>query len=177
VDKEIGKPGLIRIYVSMLVIAGILLSADTQAGAETLKGKSVSTATKDERIAVNDEAGHVLVLQILEGLTYFENGEVARLRSHSIVDAMPGRDAQAITYSIWTFDDGSTVVNRSQRMLATDSSGKNSAKVTSEFIKGTGRFQGIKGTGSGTGRNFLPSEGHAARSFSDFNWTYTLPGK
>lgn len=168
--------GAVLGFISIMVIAGFLLGALAQA-AETLKGRSVATATKDETIAVNDEPGHHLELAVYEGLSFFENGDVAKLRSHSVIDMMPGKSSQAITYNIWTFDDGSTVVNRSKRLLVPDSSGTYSAKTTSEFVKGTGRFEGIKGTGSATGRNFPPGEKEAARVFSDFTWTYTLPGK
>jgi hypothetical protein len=52
-----------------------------------------------------------------------------------------------------------------------------SAKNTTDLIKGTGRFEGIKGTGSATGKTFPRSEGQAMRSFNEFTWTYTLPGK
>jgi hypothetical protein len=168
---------------SMFVLAAILvisawgLGSVTRAGAETLKGKSVLTSTKFEQIQVNDVPGHFLGMQILEGLSFFENGEIVQVRTHSIFDFMPGKGGQAISYNTWTFEDGSTVVNRTERSMVPDKNGILSAKVTSEFLKGTGRFEGIKGTGSATGKNFVASEGQAARVFSDFTWTYTLPPK
>jgi hypothetical protein len=176
-DKGMRTKGVIWGFISILVIAGFLLGSVTQAGAETLKGRSVLTATKDQRIPVNDEAGHVLGMQILEGLAFFENGEIAKLRTHSVFDSTPGKGSQAINYNIWTFEDGSTIVNRTQRLMVPDNSGNFSAKNTSEILKGTGRFEGIKGTGSATGKNFVPAEGEAVRVYSDFTWTYTLPGK
>jgi len=168
---------------SMVVLLGILmisawvLGSVIQARADTLKGKSILTATKDERIPVNDVPGHTLGMQISEGLAFFENGEIAKVRNHSIYDATPERGSDAISYNIWTFEDGSTVINRTQRSMVPDKSGTLSAKLTSEFIKGTGRFEGIKGTGSAIGKNFLAREGEASRNFSDFTWTYTLPTK
>jgi hypothetical protein len=165
------------VLFGILVISAWILGSTVQAGAETMKGRTVLTATKDERIPVNDEPRHVLGMQILEGLAFFENGEIAKVRTHSIFDTIPGKGAQAINYNIFTFEDGSTVVNRTQRLMVSDQSGNFSAKNTSEFIKGTGRFEGIKGTGSATGKNFPPSEGEAVRVFTDFTWTYTLPSK
>ena len=168
---------------SMWVLLGILLisawvhGSVTQAGAAALKGRSVVTVTKDEKIPVNDEPGHALGMQILEGLTLFENGEIAKTRGHAIVDSKLGKGAQAIAYGIYTFDDGSTIVSRTQRLMVPDQSGNFTAQSTSELIKGTGRFEGIKGTSSGTGKNFLPREGEALRVFTDFTWTYTLPTK
>jgi len=61
--------------------------------------------------------------------------------------------------------------------MVADKSGNYSAKNTTELIKGTGRFEGIKGTGSYTGKNFLSSKGEAMRTTSNFSWTYTLPAK
>ncbi len=167
----------IWVLFGILMISAWVLGSVIGAGAETLKGKSISTVTKDERIQVNDVPGHILGLQIVEGLAFFENGEIAKIRSHSFFDFMPGKGSHSISYNIWTFEDGSTVANRTDRLMVPDKSGSLAAKVTSEFIKGTGRFEGIKGTGAATGKNFLARDGEAARVFSDFTWTYTLPGK
>ena len=165
------------VLLDILMISAWILGSTIQAGAETLKGKSIATTTKNEDIQVNDAPGHILRLNIMEGLAFFENGEIVKVRSHSIIDATQGRVSEAISYNIWTFEDGSTVINRSQRSMVPDKSGTLSARVISEFIKGTGRFEGIKGTGSATGKNFLASEGETARVFSDFTWIYTLPAK
>jgi hypothetical protein len=167
----------IGVLFGILVISAWVLGSGIQAGAETLKGRSVMTETKDEHISVNDEPGHVLGVQITEGLATFENGEIAKIKNHNIYDIIPGKVAQAIIYTIWTFEDGSTVVTRTQRLMVSDPDGKLSAKNTTELIKGSGRFLGIKGTGSATGKTFQRSEGEAMRSVNDFTWTYTLPTK
>lgn len=163
-------------FVSILVIAAFLLGSVTQAGAETLKARSVVTATKTETIPVNDEPGHFLAMQTLEGLSLFDNGEIAKQKVYAVVDYMPGKGGQAIVYVTHTFQDGSTIITRTQRLMVADKSGTSSAKTTGEIIKGTGRFQGIKGTASGTGMNYM-SEGEATKVLTDNTFTYTLPGK
>ena len=165
------------VLFGILVISAWVLGSAIQVGAETMKGKVAITVTKEETIPVNDEPGHILGIRILEGLTFFENGEIAKMRSHSVFDFIPGKGSQSINYNIWTFDDGSTIENRTQRLTVPDQSGNFSAKNTSEIIKGTGRFEGIKGTGSSTGKTFSASEGEAVRVFSDMTWSYTLPPK
>ena len=168
---------------SMMVLLGILvisvwgIGSAIQAGAETLKGRVVITVTKNESIPVNDEEGHVLGVQIQEGLAFFENAEIGKMRNHNVYDSIPGKGGQAINYNIWTFEDGSTVVNRTQRLMVPDQSGNFSAKVTSEFVKGTGRFEGIKGTTSSTGKDFPATKEEAGRAFNDSTLTYTLPPK
>jgi hypothetical protein len=168
---------LMWVLFGILVISAWILGSVVQVGAETLKGRIVLTTTKYEEISVSDEPGHVLAIRIREGLAFFENGEIAKMRNHSIFDTTPGKDSQSINYNIFTFEDGSTVVTRTQRLMVPDKSGNFSAKLTGELIKGTGRFEGIKGTTSATGKNFAPNKGEAERSFNDVTWSYTLPTK
>ena len=167
----------IWVLFGILVIPIWILGSAIQVGAEMLKGRNVLTTTKYEEIAVSDESGHVLAILISEGLAFFENGEIAKMRNHRILDTTPGKDSQSISYNIFTFEDGSTVVTRTQRLMVPDKSGNFSAKVTGGLIKGTGRFEGIKGTISAVGKDFLPSKGEAGRFLNDFTWTYTLPTK
>ncbi len=169
------------VLFGVLVISAWVLGSTIQAGAETMKCKNITTATKDERIPVGDQEGNMkgytIGLQISEGLAFCENGEVPKVRHHSVWDFEPGKGSQVIGYTIYTFEDGSTVVIKFQRLVGLGQSGVLNATATSEFIKGTGRFEGIKGTASSTGKNFLPSKGEAARSYNDGTWTYTLPPK
>jgi hypothetical protein len=166
------------ILSGVLVISAWVLGSAVQARAEVMKCKTVLTATKDERIPVNDEAGHALGMQILQGLAFFENGTLAKVRAHAVFDFIPGKGSQVIAYQIYTFEDGATIVNRVQRFVVPDQSGHYSVKATGEIVKGTGRFEGIKGTVSSTGKNFSKeSEEEAVRSVADFTWTYSLPTK
>jgi hypothetical protein len=61
--------------------------------------------------------------------------------------------------------------------MVPDTSGNLSAKTTTEIIKGTGRFEGIKGTTSSIGKTFPGSKGEAYRYTDDVTFTYTLPPK
>jgi len=160
-----------------LVISAWVLGSAIQARAETMKCKSAQTATKDERMEVGDEKGHVLGLQRMQGLAYCENGEIAKMRSDAVFDMVPGKGAQALGYTFFTFEDGSTIEVRFQRGVVLGETGSGSAKASSEIIKGTGRFEGIKGTSSGAGKNYPPSKEESARAFTDITLTYTLPTK
>jgi hypothetical protein len=68
-----------------------------------MKCRSAFVATKDETIPVGDEEGRLFGLNIVEGLASFENGEIAKTRSNSIFDIIPGKGAQAIVYNFFTF--------------------------------------------------------------------------
>jgi hypothetical protein len=85
--------------------------------------------------------------------------------------------------SDWTyrFDDGAIVRakvdGRQQRDPATNTTGPQEGK--GEFVSGTGRFEGIRGTFSGTGRAGLSAAtpGVLADIFGDFTGNYTLPAR
>ncbi len=162
------------VLFGILVISAWILGSVIQAGAETMKCRIATTTTKEESTSVGDEEGHSLRLLINEGLAFFENGEIAKVIAHLLNDRIIGKGGQAIGYTIFTFEDGSTIVQRFQRLVV---SGDASAKVTSELIKGTGRFKGIKGTASGTSRTLPASKGEALRNTSELTFTYTLPPK
>ena len=170
---------------SMWVLFGILATSAWILGsvmpghAETMKCRTAGVVTKDETLPVGYEEGHVLGLQITEGLAFFENGEIATFRSHLVYDrydrVVPGKSSQAIGYTIFTFEDGSTFVQRFQRLQGSDK--MIPAQVGSELIKGTGRFEGIKGSASGTSKRAPEVKGEAKRYVSDMTFTYTLPSK
>ena len=165
------------VIVSIVVIGILFLGSVTGAGAETMKCRMVITETMDKRIPVVDQEGHVLGVHILEGLAFFERGEIAKVKIESVYDEIMGKTTQTIGYNIYTFEDGSTIMGRFQRLAVVDASGNLSYKGSTEFVKGTGRFAGIKGTASSTGKNFLPSKDEALKVFNDVTLTYTLPSE
>jgi Na+/H+-translocating membrane pyrophosphatase len=166
------------IIFSILVISAWVFGV-VQAGAETLKCRTAGVVTKDETLPVGFEEGHVLGLQITEGLALFENGEIATYRSTLVYDrydrVVPGKSSQAIGYTIFTFNDGATIVQRFQRLQGPDKTIP--AQVASELIKGTGRFEGIKGSISGTSKRAPEVKGEAKKYVSDMIFTFTLPSK
>jgi hypothetical protein len=164
-----------RVFFGILVVSAWVFGSVVPGGAETLKCKSMQTTTKMESMEVGDEKGHILGLQRMEGLAQCENGEIAKMRSDNVSDLAPGKGVQALGYTFFTFDDGSTIVVRFQRLV--DYEGGGSAKASSTIIKGTGRFEGIKGTTSGTGKNYRHSKEDPGRAFTDITLTYTLPTK
>ena len=169
----------IWLLFGILMISAWVLGSVMPGQAETMKCRTSGIVTKDETISVGYEEGHVLGLQITEGLAFFENGEIAAIRSHLVYDryerVVPGKSSQAIGYTIFTFEDGSTIVQRFQRLQGSDKTLP--AQVASELIKGTGRFEGIKGSVSGTSKRVPEVKGEAKRYVSDLIFTFTLPTK
>ena len=167
----------IWVLFGILVISAWVLGSVIEARAETMKCRTAHMSTKRDTMPVPDEEGHVLGLSITEGLSFFENGEIAKMASYVALDSVPQKGNQSMGYTFYTFGDGSTIVVRFQRVMVPDTSGNFSAKTTTEITKGTGRFGGIKGTTSSTGKAFPGSKGEAYRYTDDVTFTYTLPPK
>ena len=169
---------LMFVLFGILSISAWILGSVIQAGAETLKFKSYTYVTKAEIVPVGDVNGHAVGLTTRRAFLVFENGEVATQSSVSTSDAIKG-SGSSVTYQTITFSDGSTIIIKSEGIVTGTAPGAyTSIKMTREIIKGTGRFEGIKGTGSTTVKYFPVEEGEAGpKGVGEGSITYTLPSK
>jgi hypothetical protein len=78
-----------------------------------------------------------------------------------------------------TFADGSTIIIKSQTTLeGVVGVGLSSGRITREIIKGTGRFEGIKGTGTLTVKYLPVEKGEPGqKGIGEGTLTYALPSK
>ncbi len=166
------------ILFGTLVISAWVLGAAIQAGAETLDYKFYTYVTKAENIPVSDAEGHTVLLQVRGAFYVFENGEVATSSSVATADLIKW-SGPFMQYLTLTFEDGSTIIIKSQGTVGAPASGTfTTGGWTSEIIKGTGRFQGIKGTHSAKGKYLPVEKGEAgAKGYGEGTFTYTLPSK
>jgi hypothetical protein len=165
------------ILFGILVILAWVLGSAIQAGAETMKCRTASVSTKVDTMQVSDLEGGTLHLGTSEGLAFCENGEIADFKAIFISDRTAGKGWQTIGYNYFTFEDGSKIITKFDQRATADSSGKISVKSTGEIVKGTGRFEGIKGTESGIGIKVPDVKGVPPKSARDRTLTYTLPSK
>jgi hypothetical protein len=165
-----------RIYVvSFIIIAALFLGFVIEAKAETMKCRSVGVLIKVEAMPVADVENHTLGFAIREGLAFFDNGETANYRAQSIWDVIQGKSTKAYVYNFFTFEDGSKIITKIEQDNVADASGKLTAsKATGEILKGTGRFEGIKGNCTVTGKTFPAPKGESGKSTMDFIFNYTL---
>ena len=169
----------IWVHLGILAISIWILGSVIQAGAETtLKFKSYTYVIKAESFPVGDVDGHTVGFTTRRAFLVFENGEVATQRSVSTSDAIKG-SGSSLTYQNITFSDGSTIIIKAVgAVTGTGPMAYTSIKMTREIIKGTGRFEGIKGTGSTTVKYFPVEEGESGpRGIGEGSITYTLPSK
>jgi len=163
---------LICVLFGIIVISAWVLGSAIQAGAETMNYKFYTWAIKDESLPVSDVQGHIVELQLRGAFYVFENGEVAT--SNVVVSgdfiAMRGPFMQYVTIN---FSDGSSIIIKSQGTF-----GGTSGEWRSEIIKGTGRFEGIKGTHSAKAKYLPVEKGEPGpKGYGEGTITYTLPSK
>ncbi len=164
----------------MLVLLSVfiticLLSSASQTMAETRKGKTFHYTAKVEMVPIPNTEGHVVGMIVREGVNTYEDGEQGWNKTVIIFDGTVGpKGAGAFSqYTTVTFQDGSTTTSYTKGT----SSGP-TAQFSGEIIHGTGRFQGIKGTVTGTAKNLPPAKGETmGKTLSEWTQTFTLPPK
>ena len=165
--------------VGTLVITAWLLMPVTQAAAETVKKyKVTSYLTKVEVIPIVDVKGHIVGIYERRGVAIFEDGEVAAYLTRGTFDYIKGQGSHQ-GYSQLTFKDGSTNMVKYQG-TTTIAPGEKLASIKGkgEYIKGTGRFKGIKGSVSYSGKLVTPlSKETKGDLVVDIIGTYTLPSQ
>ena len=164
----------------ILVITAWLLGSVTHARAETMKCQTSGNMVKREVIPIPGIEGHALNISMRDGLAFFEQGEVSLFKAFASGYGITGKGGQAQGYFSFTFVDGSSIIATFRQTAEPDPEGKFAAynKFTGEILKGTGRFEGIKGSLSGDGKLFKPEKGElSGKSNNHLTFTYTLPPK
>jgi len=166
------------VLFGILVISTWVLGSANQATAETLNFKYYSYGIKQENYPIGDEEGHTLIFNVRRGFWVFENGEVATGNQIVQNEEIKG-GASILTYITLTFTDGSTIIIKGQGTVGGIAlRATASGAFKNEIIKGTGRFEGIKGTSSSKSKLIPPEAGEISpKSFGEGSITYTLPSK
>ena len=167
--------------LSILLIAVWLLVPATQAEAKTVKVKYkiAGYLTKVEWIAVPDVEKHAVALYERRGVAIYENGETAAYHTRGTTDSIKGQGSFH-GYSNYLFEDGSTIMTEyTGTMMLAPGEKLRSLKGEGKYIKGTGRFEGIKGKISFTGKFVAPytKDKTKGENVVDVTGKYTLPSK
>ncbi len=165
--------------IGILLIAALLLLPATQAEAKTVKSKICGPLTRVEWIAVPDVEKHVVVLYERRGVAIFENGETAAYHTRGTSDHIKGLGSFH-GYTDYLYKDGSTTIFEYTGTLTLAPGEKlRTIKGKGKFIKGTGRFEGIKGKASFIGKYVTPYTKDKTKGDAviDVTATYTVPSK
>jgi len=149
----------------------------TEAEAETMDFKLVTMIERVETVQISDLEGVVIGVMDRKGLSVFENGDIATTTCRGTFDTKKGFQG----YSALAFEDGSTIVlawkGPTSRVPPGGKFGGYSGAF--EYTKGTGRFEGIKGSGTFTAKAPHWDKDFRAKGFAYMEWagTYTLPSQ
>ena len=162
------------------IVAGVLLVLSTAPAAwaqKTVneKGRVAYHYVKTEVMQAADVPGHIIGIADASGLRFPDTGEIGTYATKTIFDLINGTGSHQ-SYTVVTFDDGSTMISKAKGVSTAHSDGTSTFEGTYTYVGGTGRFAGIKGDGSYTGRRVGPVAG-GANLFFDFVGTYTLPSQ
>jgi hypothetical protein len=167
------------VLFGILVILAWVLGSAIQAGAETMNFKTYNWVIKRETVPVADVEGHALGLTVRNAYFIFENKEVATSISVGTHDYIKGK-GPFMQYVTLTFQDGSTIIIKSQGTVGAPVAGTPTVGgyEGSEIIKGTGRYEGVKGSLT-LKLKYLPVEKWEAgpKGYGEGILTYTLPSK
>jgi len=150
------------------------------AGAEKTvneKVRDVYHVVKAEVMQVGDVPGHVLAIVDTSGLAFNQDtGEVCNYSAKIFLDLTNGTGPHQ-AYGMNTCEGGTNSA-AIKGVTTAHPDGTSTTEGTFSYTGGTGRFSGIKGSGSYKGKRLAPiTPGGAADSFSDAVGTYTLPSQ
>jgi len=169
---------MLRDKVPVTLVAGMLVLAPAIGLALEMKYKVVNYFTKNEVKPVGDPAdGRGTSIQARRGLCLFPKNEVAVYTASGEAEWTKGKGTYS-GESTCTFADESSFSTKYSGKFDPLPGGLSVIRGKGEYVSGTGRYQGIKGSSTHTGRSYTPG---AADSGSDqvidLVGKYTLPKK
>ena len=166
--------------IGIFLIASLILVPAAQAGEKTVKFKLIGPLTRIEAVPIPDVEKHAIGVLERRGVAIYEDGETAAYHTRATFDSIRGKGGSFWGYSDYTFADGSTIISKYQGTSWVPSGEKlYSLKSTGEYIKGSGRFEGIKGKVTFSGKYVTPYTKDKTKGSAvvDVTGTYTLPKK
>jgi len=158
------------------ITAGFLLFGNG-VGAETLKLQVSNVITKVELLPLDNIEGTVLLPLVRDGTFVLETGELGSMKFIGTAYNMVGKGGSFSGYLVYIFGDGSTIVTSLAGTFWADPEGKLAGlqKGSGELINGAGRFKGIKGTLTLTGKLLKTIKGEiASKNYNEVILDYTL---
>lgn len=145
-----------RVQSLFALLAAVAFLAPSGASAAEIKFRLVMYATKADIKPVGDVEGHVAGTWERRGLCIMGK-DIGAYLGNGTLDMTKGKGT-AEGKNTCTFDGGSSWTGKFQFGLEPLGNGLLRFKnVRSEFVEGTGRFEGMKGTYTWTGRTYTPS--------------------
>lgn len=164
-------------FAAVLAAAVVFLCAPAASAAMKMKFKAVSHVSKVQLMHVQDDEKHVIGIYEHQGVALFEKGGDGAFLDRGGFDMYVPAGTH-LGYARITFKDGSFFDFRYQgEEYRKPGEDLPYIKGTARFMKGGGRYQGIKGTLTYDGgylTAYDPKKGTAGDSVVSYQATYTL---
>ncbi|MBN1293732.1 MAG: hypothetical protein JXB48_17960 [Candidatus Latescibacteria bacterium] len=172
------KMMLLKVFITIFLLFNLFLLSTVLSArieAETMKSRQYFHIVKTEMVEVGDTPGHVVGYIHNAGLVEMENGEIGTYEGWYTFDYTNG-SGKFSGYAKNTFEDGSTQLTEIDNAATTAMQGGKVSELKGKFtfISGSGRYKGIKGTGTFSGKRVSPLD-LGADGYSDISSTYTVP--
>lgn len=160
-------------HLGMMMITVLLLAGNGVAQAEEgptvqKRWREVFVTVENHTMPVKALEGHAVGVMEQRGFAFYDGGEVATIHAWLTYESK-GQRTDYRGYIVYRFRDGATQTATFEG--AGDPVGMQQGKFS--FVKGTDRFEGIKGSGTFTAEGFPPK----ADLYVDAEASYTLPKK
>jgi hypothetical protein len=140
---------------------------------EVLKWRAFQHIIKVESFEIPAVPGHMVGAGQSAGIAEFEGGELASIAISFTIDFING-SGKHVLYTAHNFEDGSFFVTLGRGTTRASQDGKTAlfdGSIT--FLRGSGRFAGIEGSGAYSGKRLAPF-GQQAQTYLDISATYRL---
>ena len=158
-----------------IAVPAMLVALALSAGAQTKISGKLNCAKPDVNSSaeVADAAGHMMMLTKAT-CTWSAPLDIGGVKTKTAIDVaigeVHGASGSNHGYSVSTMDNGDKTTASYQGTMQMNKDGSGTFKGTWKFSSGTGKFKGIKGSGTFTGTG--AADGSAT---GDIEGEYTLP--
>ena len=173
-EKERATRVAILSVFGFAILVAFLMGPITKTRAETTTYRVTQYDVHLDSLRVGDKEAHVIALFSRKGLAHLENGEVADYTTWGTADLIRGKGL-VNGYATLTYNDGSVTVSR---LHGTTERGM--VNLSGEFTIGTGRFAGINGTMTVSGKSLMPfaeERGTTDDGCYEITATYSVPSR
>ncbi len=153
--------------VAVLMLGLVSLAPGAEAGEMSRSGRNFQHVLKFEPVKIGDVEEHIVAAYEQEGLTSFQDGQVAEFKNSGTLDYVHWEGVHR-GYLTMTFEDGSTTTTQYEGTTKKMPEGR-VGTGTYTYVAGTGKFAGIKGEGSYRGTH------HGKMSIYSWEEKITLP--
>ena len=150
------------VLIAFLVLQPSIVNADD---AKPIEWREAFVTVDADLREIEGHAGHAVGVMQQRGFAFYDDGQVAKVNAW-ITFERSGAETSYRGYAVYAFPDGASKVGRFTG--AGDPRGEQSGQFTIEG--GTGRYEGITGQGSFSGRGFPPH----GDIYLDVSGTYSL---